>query len=294
MGDAATIAKNFTFSGTNNGVVKMTESVPISIQKYVYHLKLHNRFSALTITEEQEEEFQPLPSSTVINAEDIDFGNQNLYNRHKLAALKANDANLIDVEKVLSEKSISKASSVKAIQANYQFLQANRQTVRSFYDSSQRSKQAMKQEYFTKKIKDRLYSRERELMNPNSKKKDVKKKGKEIQRKNLLMMMMIGDCGFGAGSRIRGHLRYGSIWKQDRHARYTTVCITNENYTFQTCVYCFNKLQHPEHLIQAKGKKVYRNMKGAFHCLNPDCPSVTNGRGVNGRDKLSAHAIAIS
>ncbi|KAI8375052.1 hypothetical protein EDC96DRAFT_457298, partial [Choanephora cucurbitarum] len=73
MGDAVTIAKNFTFSGTDNGVVKMTESVPVSIQKYVYHLKLYNRFSALTATEEQEEEFQPLPSSTAINAEDIDF-----------------------------------------------------------------------------------------------------------------------------------------------------------------------------------------------------------------------------
>ncbi|KAI8368532.1 hypothetical protein BD560DRAFT_398986 [Blakeslea trispora] len=35
-------------------------------------------------------------------------------------------------------------------------------------------------------------------------------------------------------------------------------------------------------------------MKGAFHCLNPECPSVKNGRGVSGRDKLSALAIAIS
>ncbi|KAI8364589.1 hypothetical protein BD560DRAFT_402823 [Blakeslea trispora] len=35
-------------------------------------------------------------------------------------------------------------------------------------------------------------------------------------------------------------------------------------------------------------------MKGAFHCLNPECPSVRNGRGVSGRDKLSALAIAIS
>ena len=80
--------------------------------------------------------------------------------------------------------------------------------------------------------------------------------------------MMIGDRGFGVGSRIRGHLRYGGIWEQDMYARHTTVCITNENYTSQTCVYCFNKLQHPKQHIQAKGKTVYRDMKGAFHCLN--------------------------
>ncbi|KAI8384206.1 hypothetical protein BD560DRAFT_385300 [Blakeslea trispora] len=35
-------------------------------------------------------------------------------------------------------------------------------------------------------------------------------------------------------------------------------------------------------------------MKGAFHCLNPECLSVRNGRGVSGRDKLSALAVAIS
>ncbi|KAI8359196.1 hypothetical protein BD560DRAFT_405599 [Blakeslea trispora] len=34
-------------------------------------------------------------------------------------------------------------------------------------------------------------------------------------------------------------------------------------------------------------------MKGVFHCLNPECPSVRNGRGISGRDKLPALAIAI-
>ncbi|OBZ86143.1 hypothetical protein A0J61_05807 [Choanephora cucurbitarum] len=56
----------------------MTESVPLSIQIYVYHLKLYNRFCALTTAEEQEEEFQPFPLSTVINVEDIDLGSQKL------------------------------------------------------------------------------------------------------------------------------------------------------------------------------------------------------------------------
>ncbi|KAI8364943.1 hypothetical protein BD560DRAFT_402526, partial [Blakeslea trispora] len=95
--------------------------------------------------------------------------------------------------------------------------------------------------------------------------------------------MKIGDRGMGVGSRIKRHLRYGGTWKQDNHARYTTVSITNENYTSQTCVYCLHKLQHPKQLIQVKSKTVYRNMKGAFHCLNPECPSVRNGRGVSGR-----------
>ncbi|KAI8330282.1 hypothetical protein BD560DRAFT_416411 [Blakeslea trispora] len=150
----------------------------------------------------------------------------------------------------------------------------------------------MKQEYFTKKIKDRLCSREREFTNPKPKKKDVKKKGKEIQRKKLLMM--IGDRGFGIGSRIRGHLRYGGIWKQDRHARYTTVCITNENYTPQTCVYCFNKLTHARSRIIKQDKITYREIKGTFICYNSKCPSARHGRNTTSRDKVSALAIAIS
>ncbi|KAI8376834.1 hypothetical protein BD560DRAFT_391657, partial [Blakeslea trispora] len=95
--------------------------------------------------------------------------------------------------------------------------------------------------------------------------------------------MIIGDRGMGVGSRTKQHLRYGGTWKQNNHARYTTVSITNESNTSQTCVYCFHKLQHPKQLIQVKGKTMYRNMKGAFHCLNPDCLLVTNGRGVSGR-----------
>ncbi|KAI8382420.1 hypothetical protein BD560DRAFT_386546 [Blakeslea trispora] len=84
--------------------------------------------------------------------------------------------------------------------------------------------------------------------------------------------MMIGDRGMGVGSRIKQHLRYGGTWKQDNHARYTAVSITNENNTSQTCVYCFYKLQHSKQLMQVKDKTVYRNLKGAFHCLNPECP----------------------
>ncbi|KAI8367985.1 hypothetical protein EDC96DRAFT_564490 [Choanephora cucurbitarum] len=73
----------------------------------------------------------------------------------------------------------------------------------------------------------------------------------------------------------------------------TTVSISNENSTSQTCAYCFHKLQHPEQLIQAKGKTAYRNMKGAFNCLSLECPSVRNDPGITGCDKLSALPIAI-
>ncbi|KAI8331998.1 hypothetical protein BD560DRAFT_494086 [Blakeslea trispora] len=53
--DPLRVSQDFTFSGTDNGIVKMSESVPVSLERYDYHLKLHNRFAALT--EQTEPEF---------------------------------------------------------------------------------------------------------------------------------------------------------------------------------------------------------------------------------------------
>ncbi|ORE12336.1 hypothetical protein BCV71DRAFT_191230, partial [Rhizopus microsporus] len=83
-------------------------------------------------------------------------------------------------------------------------------------------------------------------------------------------------------------------WKQDNHARHTTVCITNKNNTSQACVYCFQKLQHPKQLIQKQGGTRYRNMTDTFVCYNPDCPTAKNGHGVSARDETFALAIALS
>ncbi|KAI8365891.1 hypothetical protein EDC96DRAFT_420828, partial [Choanephora cucurbitarum] len=106
--------------------------------------------------------------------------------------------------------------------------------------------------------------------------------------------VMIDDRVTSVSFRIKQHLRYGSTWKQDRYVHNTTVSITNENDSLQTCVYSFYTLQGTNQLIQLKGKTTYRDTKGTFRCSSLECPSVRNGCGVSGRDKLSALAIAIS
>ena len=40
-------SKNVTFSGTDNGLVTMTESVPLSLDRFIFHISLYNRFSTL-------------------------------------------------------------------------------------------------------------------------------------------------------------------------------------------------------------------------------------------------------
>jgi hypothetical protein len=106
--------------------------------------------------------------------------------------------------------------------------------------------------------------------------------------------MFIGDRGFGVGSRIKGFRRYGGAWKQNIHGQYTNACITNERNTSQTCVFCFNKLDHPKCRKMMNGKEVLVNCKGSFVCRNPECPLLKRKRATQSRDKTSALAIALS
>jgi hypothetical protein len=106
--------------------------------------------------------------------------------------------------------------------------------------------------------------------------------------------MFIGDRGTGVGSRIKGHLRYGGKWKEQLHSQYTNVCITNEHYTSQTCVFCYSKLAHPTIHKRIKGKSIKARNKGSFLCYNPKCPLVSTSRAVQSRDKMSAFAIGLS
>ncbi|KAI9486687.1 MAG: hypothetical protein EXX96DRAFT_627135 [Benjaminiella poitrasii] len=57
--------------------------------------------------------------------------------------------------------------------------------------------------------------------------------------------MFVGDRGLGIGSRLKGHLKYGGRWKPIKNSPYTSVLITNEHNSSQTCLFCYEKLSHP-------------------------------------------------
>ncbi|PHZ07482.1 uncharacterized protein RHIMIDRAFT_274513, partial [Rhizopus microsporus ATCC 52813] len=105
--------------------------------------------------------------------------------------------------------------------------------------------------------------------------------------------MFIGNRGIGVGSRIKRYQRYGGDWKQKLHEQETQVCITNENMTSQTCVYCFSKLDHPIHKRMIKGKEITVTSKGPFICRNPKCVLVTKRQPVKSRDTLSALTVGL-
>jgi Fanconi anemia group M protein len=58
-------------------------------------------------------------------------------------------------------------------------------------------------------------------------------------------IMFTGNRGYGIGSPIKGHLKYGGTWKPYNYSYYTPVVITNEHNTSQNCPFCFQKLAYP-------------------------------------------------
>ncbi|KAG1456908.1 hypothetical protein G6F57_015001 [Rhizopus arrhizus] len=106
--------------------------------------------------------------------------------------------------------------------------------------------------------------------------------------------MFIGDRGTGIGSTTKGFRRYGGKWKQYKHDIDVNVCITNENMTSQTCMYCFSKLDHSIYRKIVKDKDIKTKVKGSFLCRNPDCVLVSNKKAIKSRDNLSALAIGLS
>ncbi|KAI9266331.1 hypothetical protein EDC94DRAFT_497948, partial [Helicostylum pulchrum] len=84
--------------------------------------------------------------------------------------------------------------------------------------------------------------------------------------------MSVGDRGYGVGSRIKSHSQQGGIWKPQKHSFYTSVCITNEHNTFQTCPFCFGKLFHPTRTSYNKSGKIkIKSVNGSFICYNQEC-----------------------
>ena len=107
-------------------------------------------------------------------------------------------------------------------------------------------------------------------------------------------IMFIGDRGTGIGSTTKGFRRYGGKWKQYKHDIDVNVCITNENMTSQTCMYCFSKLDHSIYRKMINDKDIRTKVKGSFLCRNPDCVLVSNKNAIKPRDDLSVLAIGHS
>lgn len=114
------------------------------------------------------------------------------------------------------------------------------------------------------------------------------------QKSSTRLIMFVGDRGYGYGSRVKNHVRLGGPWKPLKHSLYASVCITNEHNTSQTCVFCFQKTDHPQKVFSKKGAIALKTVNGASVCNNNECILSLSGTSHKARDSVSALAIGIS
>ncbi|OAC99582.1 hypothetical protein MUCCIDRAFT_114775 [Mucor lusitanicus CBS 277.49] len=174
-------------------------------------------------------------------------------------------------EQLLSTNSLHSCSTPYELEECVSIHKDNRDAIRSFYYSATQSKKTHQLEWNKQRGQDRIASKERQA----------------LAKRDTVRVMFVGDRGHGYGSAIKGHLRFGGHWKEERHARYVPTIITNEYNSSQTCLFCFNKLSHP---IYPRKNAVKVN-KGTFICLHPQCP---NAHVPVCRDQVSALAIGLA
>lgn len=279
------VSKDYTFSGTDNGLVTLSETIPFSLDRFNYHLNLYNTYAPLAEDTQHDHgqsiPFHSLASSFKVNSSDIDFGGGYRRQRKKLERDKKNTQGgqfVMEAERKFSGSS-KNTTTIEEIVAIHQEKRACKNVFRNFYYSNKQVSISKSVMFLNKRYRDRLCSKERRYAQGDEKKH---------------LIMMIGDRGFGYGSRIKGFRRYGGKWKPQLHGKNTTVCITNEHKTSQTCVYCFSPIVHPMQRQFSGGKEIRKECRGAFQCINSKCISVINKKSIQTRDKVSALAIGLS
>ncbi|KAG1174754.1 hypothetical protein G6F71_004662 [Rhizopus microsporus] len=275
--------EDFLFADTDNGLVKMTTSVPLSLQRAKFHLKLYKYYAVLENAEmdealqldlnDEEKSFLDLPKIIKTSAE-TGKEEERERRRKKIQAL----------EDAMSKASTdSSANTIDGLASNFRPNFDNRTQMRAFYCSAKSINQQRHIEVQKARYCHQLCRKERLKLMHTAENDDKSKK----------LLMFVGDRGTGVGSRVKGFMRYGGKWKENMHAEAINVCVTNENKKSQICVFCFKKLAHPKRKEVKNGKAIFKSINGAFICTNPSCVSVKNRRAVKSRDALSALAIGL-
>lgn len=103
--------------------------------------------------------------------------------------------------------------------------------------------------------------------------------------------MFVGDRSTGVGSHIKGFRRYGKKLLMEMRGKRGVVYITNEHYTSQTCLICYQKLEHPRRSVKEGSTEKEKKVSGVLFCVSPNCIYIITGYTSETRDALSAMTI---
>ncbi|KAL0097138.1 hypothetical protein J3Q64DRAFT_1711616 [Phycomyces blakesleeanus] len=243
---------DFNYAGTDNGLVNMTASIPMSLQRMQFHLKLFNYYTALSKdSNEDKESFLHLPSVTNTKASDVDVGCGYFRQRKYLERRKK----YTDEGKKVQESESAPVASIDMAIRNFRAKYDQRRSLRDFYNSPKIINKKRHVEIQQHRYRHHLCRRERLELKHSENKLSSKKP----------LILFIGDRGTGTGSRIKGFRKYGGKWKQNINGEAVNVCITNECNTSQTCIFCFSPLTNPR--IPGKKEEVTNKPRDALSAL---------------------------
>lgn len=217
-----------------------------------------------------------------VHSSDLQFRSGVKTSMMKLEKLKKQtDAGkvVMNIERSFMNMNIENANNIQEVDDMMDNKYKHRNDIRNFYYSNVRIKQKRRTEIQQKKCFDRTCSSERQFTSSKGNKQPI---------------MLTGDRGYCNNSSIKGHLRYGGVWKPRLHSLYTSVAVTNENLTSQTCVFCFKKTTHPFKVLKTKNGTLVKEVRGTAVCSNKHCILALKHETHKGRDAVSATAICIS
>ncbi|CEG67740.1 hypothetical protein RMATCC62417_04127 [Rhizopus microsporus] len=152
-------ANDFTFSGTDNGLVNLSTSVPFTSQWFQFDIQLYNRYHVFQEPDvdikDQETIFLYLRQSKTINANEIDINCMHRKNRKHLERLKKKTSQGEEVstlEAKLEKVSFSASNNVEEFQQNYRVHEDCSKKLRRFCSSSNRASRLRGLEIQKKKV----------------------------------------------------------------------------------------------------------------------------------------------
>lgn len=154
------LANNYSFSGTDNGIVKMTENVSITVNKLLYHLRLYNRFQALERLTDDELTYEQLISQVepvTTNNGDVNLDEGHFRRRRRLEERKKteNGKTVAQLEKRLGQNSLKAAFTTDGIHEASADQVHCRPQIRSFYALNKECHLEIKKELTDSRFRDR-------------------------------------------------------------------------------------------------------------------------------------------
>ncbi|KAG1578656.1 hypothetical protein G6F47_011822 [Rhizopus delemar] len=204
------------FSGTDNGLVTLSETVGFDMRKLRFHLDLYKWYRAPGTensydTSTLDKDLLSVPTSFKIKSKDLLYLSGGYTSRNNLLRAKRSSlsgASATKSEALLLSYSIQHSSNLMEAKTAFNVHQQEKNVLRKFYYSSTRMKRKRRYEIQKRKAYDCVCSAERRRCHPCP-----------SQKSSTRFIMFVGERGYGYGSR-------GAIALKTVNG--TSVCNNNE------------------------------------------------------------------